>query len=190
MIPRFNASNWRWTGAPQGYASPITYSSASGGLVSLAPLGVGVTPWPRDAAGAVTVAALDEELTRVGLPPTKLLAEGASLGAVSAAAAQRILQARGCAIASNLTPALNGVYSMDPAAQQLITYEAGYIQVANKFTNGQATRNWTDAVGGLHTFTTAQFITFAEAMAQQVDIIRTALQANPVTVPGNGQTIP
>ena len=183
-------TNWCWEGTPSGYSSPIIYSSASVGIVASVPAGAGVTPWPRDAAGAVTVAALDEELTRIGLPPTGLLTAGMSLGAVSTAAAQLILQARGCAITSNLTPSLNGVYSTNAAAQQAITSEAVYIQVASKFSNGQATRGWPDAAGGLHTFTTTQFISFAEAMAQQVDAIAGALQANPVVVPNNQQTIP
>lgn len=97
---------------------------------------------------------------------------------------------------STSTPALNGVYAFDSQSAQNITSEALYIQVttaqgAAKFTNGQTTKPWPDTSGALHTFTTTQFITFAEAIAQFTDSVVTASQAagtptwpsGPITIP-------
>lgn len=95
----------------------------------------------------------------------------------------------GVEITSTGTPALNGTYAIDPASQQAITSEALYIQVttvqgAAKFTNGQTTKGWPDRSGTPHTFTTAQFITFAEGVAQYVDALATA-QAVALAPEGN-----
>jgi hypothetical protein len=92
------------------------------------------------------------------------------------------------------TPALDGVYSFDPVSSQNMTAEAVYIQAttaqgAAKFSNGQTTKPWPDAAGNLHTFTTSQFITLAEGLAQFADAVVTAAQngiafpAGPVQIP-------
>jgi hypothetical protein len=100
-----------------------------------------------------------------------------------------LLIAAGLQIASASTPALNGTYAIDPASQGQITGEALYIQVttgqgAARFTNGQATKAWIDASGGAHVFTTAQFISFAEAVAEYVDaVIAGSRPPQPVSIP-------
>jgi hypothetical protein len=76
----YTPSNWYWSGQPSGQSSPIIYSSASAAVVPstnsayVAWLAVPnfATPWPKDATGAVTTAALDDVLTAAGLPPTGL----------------------------------------------------------------------------------------------------------------------
>ncbi len=82
LIP--SLSDAYWTGKPTGYASTIVYGSARSGLVS-APdtdaaylawqaIGHAAWPWPVDASGATTIAALDAVLTSGNLPATGLLA--------------------------------------------------------------------------------------------------------------------
>jgi hypothetical protein len=88
----------------------------------------------------------------------------------------------GVQITSAATPALNGTYACNPAAQQAMSAEALYVQAttaggAGKFTNGQTTKGWPDASGALHTFTTVQFVSLAEAIAQYLDALATALAA-------------
>ena len=91
------------------------------------------------------------------------------------------------------TTSLSGVYGFDPTSSQNMTAEAVYIQVttaqgAAKFTNGQTTKPWPDTSGNLHTFTTAQFIALAEALAQFADSVVTAQQTKaawptgPITI--------
>lgn len=88
------------------------------------------------------------------------------------------LLATGITITSTGTPALNGTYAVDPAAQSKITAEQVYIATTGKFTNGQTTRGWPDISGALHTFpSTAEFTAFAEACAQLVDAVLAAQEA-------------
>lgn len=87
-------------------------------------------------------------------------------------------------------PSLNGVYAFDPQSTRNITAETVFIgetqQQGNAtFTNGQVTRGWPDVNGTLHTFTIAEFIAFAEALAAYVDSVIAAGQ----TAAANG-TIP
>jgi hypothetical protein len=94
--------------------------------------------------------------------------------------------AAGCAIQSAGTPTLNGTYAIDDAARANITAEALYIQATQaqgqaKFTNGQATKAWPDKTGARHEFTTAQFIDFAEKIAEFYDAFLAALDASMTT---------
>lgn len=103
-------------------------------------------------------------------------------------------------VRSSSTPALNGLYSIVPSMQAQITAESVYIQATGlqgsaKFTNGQATKMWPDSSGAYHTFTTVQFILFAEAVAEYVDALLTALATaqattHPLVVPPQPVTIP
>jgi hypothetical protein len=77
----YNPANWYWAGQPVGQSSVIIYSSSQNAVVTadnaayvafLAVPGNSATPWPKDETGKITVAALDAELVRVGLPPTIL----------------------------------------------------------------------------------------------------------------------
>lgn len=76
--PFQDLANWYWLGTPSGYGSPILYSTASNGLVSLTnatylawvAAGGTANPWPP--IGAPTTAGLDALLESVGLPATGL----------------------------------------------------------------------------------------------------------------------
>jgi hypothetical protein len=109
-------------------------------------------------------------LLDIGAPSGAAIAAGAtSLGGLTPVDKIAVVTVMGCAITSTATPALNGTYAIDPPSQQAITSEVLYVQVtasqgAAKFTNGQTTKGWPDATGAPHTFTTAQFVAFAEGV--------------------------
>ncbi|HZQ01423.1 MAG TPA: hypothetical protein VFB13_17895 [Reyranella sp.] len=84
--------------------------------------------------------------------------------------------AAGLAVTSSGTPALNATYALDRDALFNITSEQVYIATKGTFTNGGATRAWLDAAGTPHVFpSVAAFTAFAEAVAQYVDSLNTAL---------------
>ena len=107
----------------------------------------------------------------------------------------------GVQIQSTSTSSLNGTYAIDQVSQQNITAEALYIRTTAliasggaTFTTGTSTAAWTDAVGVPHTFTTAEFTSFAEAVARYIRALQTALAlaqageawsapSQPVTIP-------
>jgi hypothetical protein len=79
-LPSIN--NMFWIGQPSGQSKPIIYSSAKGAVttendpdyVAYLAQYFAATPWPKDATGAITAAALDDVLTSYGLPVTGLAA--------------------------------------------------------------------------------------------------------------------
>lgn len=99
----------------------------------------------------------------------------------------------GCQIVSTSTPTLNGTYALDDVARANITAEALYLQVtqgqgAAKFTNGQTMKDWPDLTGSGHSFTPAQFIPFAEAIANAYDALLAARDA--AMAPGGSWVAP
>jgi hypothetical protein len=126
-------------------------------------------------------------------------AAAASAAASAAAAAATKVMANqlptSVQVNSTSTPALSGIYAFDPTSSLNVTAESLYIQVTTKFTNGQTTKPWPDTSGALHTFTTAQFMAFAEALALFVDSVMTASQTaaqagQPPAWPSGPVTIP
>jgi len=92
--------------------------------------------------------------------------------------AYSVAVAVGVAIVSTGTPSLNGAYALDQASLGRIAAEQTYIATTGKFTNGQTTRAWPDLSGAPHVFpSTAEFVAFAEAVAQYDDALLTALAA-------------
>jgi hypothetical protein len=115
-------------------------------------------------------------------PPTSAQLTAAFSGYAAAATAQAGQVAfsaaivAGVQIASTGTPALNGTYALNDTSLARINAEAQYIDNKGTFSNGQATRNWPDQSGALHLFpSTAEFIAFAETVAQYFDALETAL---------------
>ncbi len=100
-MPRCNPASWFWLGQPAGHAAPVVYSSAARALVpetdagyqEFVAAGGRATPWPRDEAGDVTIAALDETLALAGQPRTGLapLAGAELKSAVDGECKRRIL---------------------------------------------------------------------------------------------------
>jgi hypothetical protein len=75
----YNPANWYWAGEPDGRSAPIIYSATQGKVVAATDAAYEAwaatnapTPWPKDATGVVTAAALDEVLVAAGLPATGL----------------------------------------------------------------------------------------------------------------------
>jgi len=76
----YNPADWFWAGEPDSRTSEIIYSSSAGKVVpaddavyvAWSDAGNSATPWPKDATGAVTSAALDDILIAAGLPATGL----------------------------------------------------------------------------------------------------------------------
>lgn len=103
--------------------------------------------------------------------------------------AATMLQA-GCQIASTATPALNGTYACDPAAQQKIQATALYIQVNGKFPAGKTSMPWLDAGGAIHTFaTTGEFLAFATAIGDYVTELEMVMLGQSTTLPTQPVTI-
>ena len=96
----------------------------------------------------------------------------------------------GLAITSTSTPALNGTYPVNAPAQAQISAEVTAILLNGTFADGAATVVWFDTSNAQHTFTAAQFKTFASAVAAYVSgwmkfaagIVTTA-PTQPVTIP-------
>jgi hypothetical protein len=76
--------------------------------------------------------------------------------------------AAGCRISSAATPALNGTYAIDDAAQQTITGIAAGIAARNRVPGGGATFTYPDMAGTLHAFSAADFLDFATAVEDYV----------------------
>lgn len=111
----YNPSNWYWLGQPSGQSSPIIYSSAAGAVVPSNDsayiawsAGRSATAWPKDQAGAVTAAALDEVLTAAGLPITGLATPtAAQLQAAIFAKVASLLNASRPYTVAGVTPAIS-----------------------------------------------------------------------------------
>jgi hypothetical protein len=100
---QYSPADWFWIGQPVGQSSVIIYSSAAGAVVpptnaayeAFLAGGNAATPWPRDATGAVTTAALDAVLTAAFPPqpptglttPTQASLQASLVAAATAAAA-------------------------------------------------------------------------------------------------------
>jgi hypothetical protein len=180
MTSNYNPSNWYWL---VGNKPSQVFSSAVPGYVALNNATYDAwTAAGNKATNALSDGELTDVLAKAGLPTAVVAAAGVtSMGNVPASDALPAMLAAGCQITSTSTPALNGLYPIDPATAARITAEQVMIQVSGKFTNGQTTRAWYTATGTAPVFTTTQFTAFAEAVAGYVDGIFagvTAMAAN------------
>lgn len=101
------------------------------------------------------------------------------------------LMAAGLTITSTATPALNGTYDVDDAAQSNIVSEMLCIQVSGKFADGGTTLAWPDKAGTIHTFpSTADFTAFALAAAAFVANCSKVASGASTLLPLNTATIP
>lgn len=70
----------------------------------------------------------------------------------------------GVTVTSTATPALNGVYAVDPPSQANISGIATGIAARSRLPGGGSTFNYGDISGGQHAFASADFLNFADAV--------------------------
>lgn len=104
----------------------------------------------------------------------------------------QILLNQGLAITSTATPALNGTYLVNDLAGEGIQAEVNALWISNSetFADGTASLDWPDRAGTGHTFTVAQFKTFANACALFVAQCVQYSAGLTTTAPANTATIP
>lgn len=93
-------------------------------------------------------------------------------------------------ISSTSAPALNGTYGLGPLESAGMQGEVNAIVLDNTFADGSAALNWPDTKGTGHSFTVAQFKSFATAIAlyraervQYCAGVVTTAPSNAVTIP-------
>lgn len=98
--------------------------------------------------------------------------------------------AAGCAIVSSATPDLAGTYALDPAARANIAAEAQFISTFSEFTTQQPTLPWFDLAGTPHEFAeTADFLSFAKAMAVYFTALNVAAASGQTPIPWPAQPV-
>jgi hypothetical protein len=186
MLKTYNPAAWFWT---VGNKPGVVFSSAAPGYIQ--PTDASLVSWLAEGSMPTPILCdgeLCDVLIKAEVGASAAIAAGAtSFGGLSASDATAVILAMGCAVVSTATPALNATYAIDTVSQGQITSESLYIQVtsgqgAAKFTNGQITKPWPDVAGAPHTFSTTQFIAFAEAVAQYVDGLQTGAASQPMTI--------
>ena len=103
----------------------------------------------------------------------------------AAQAAGQATLAAGLTIKSTAYPALDGTYSVTPAATGNISSVELYIEVHQTFPGGATTMPWLDAAGAPHVFpSVAEFQAFATAAADFVAAVSLGQSyAQPATIP-------
>jgi hypothetical protein len=153
------------------------YVDASGQFLG----GFGDGAKPPSGATEVTTAPPSGDYTWSGkkwVAPTPTLADQAAAAIAS-----------GLAITSTATPALDGTYACDDAAQARINRVSVYLQVNGSFPGGASTIVWVDATGAQHTFTEAQFKTFTAAIGTYVAALDDVILGIITTMPSATATI-
>ncbi len=99
----------------------------------------------------------------------------------------------GIKITSSGTPALSATYACDATWQAYINAEVVSLLLNGAFSNGQATKDWPDIVGGSHVFDATHFKDFATKTAAYVDAMlatkRILLAGTPTDWPVSIYTI-
>jgi hypothetical protein len=172
-------------------AEQLYFNSATGQQYAFDP-SVTVTP---NATGGFTFTAADGEVLPESSITTMVSGTAPVVAPILTLAEQgAALIADGLTITSTGTPALNGVYNIQPGVpfgQEQIAQEAQFITTFSKFTNGTTTAlSWPLMNGTLITFTaTQQFLNFSEQAAEFVAAVEVAVEANSA-LPEASATIP
>ena len=93
------------------------------------------------------------------------------------------------AITSTSTASLSGNYTVTQADQNHIAAEIQSIMLTNTFADGTTTVSWPDSTGVLHTFTIAEFKTFAMALGSFVAACYKCITGATTTLPNTALTI-
>jgi hypothetical protein len=95
----------------------------------------------------------------------------------------------GLQIASTATPALNGVYAIDPLSQADIVALETSLNAGKSFPGGVATFNYPDMSGAMHAFTETNFTNFAAAVRDYVYAIKSVIGGASTTLPTSTSNI-
>ena len=112
-------------------------------------------------------------------PPAPTLAQQAAAAIIA-----------GLTITSTSAAALDGTYAVDASAQQHVMAEITSIMLNGTFADGSATVDWLDVEGASHTFTVAQFKTFATAISAYVAALTKCMLGQLAALPAATVTIP
>ena len=93
------------------------------------------------------------------------------------------------AITSTSTTSLSGDYTVTQADQNHLMAEIQSIMLNNTFADGASTVSWPDSSGNLHTFTIAEFKTFAMALGSFVAACYKCITGATTTLPHTTLTI-
>ena len=93
------------------------------------------------------------------------------------------------AITSTSTTSLSGDYTVTQADQNHLMAEIQSIMLNNTFADGASTVSWPDSSGNLHTFTIAEFKTFAMALGSFVAACYKCITGATTTLPPTTLTI-
>jgi hypothetical protein len=88
-----------------------------------------------------------------------------------------VLQAAGVQVTSTSTPALNGAYPIDPAAQSIMSAIAAGVAAGKGLPSGTSTFAYPNSAGAEVTFTADQFTNFAAACEAYLYAFNQALAA-------------
>jgi hypothetical protein len=176
----YDPANWYWSGQPTGQSSTIIYSSSSGSVVAANDTAYvawqavlsfphnAPSPWPNDATGEITFAALDAVLERAGLPPTGLAAPTQMSLLTYANAKQWALATGGYTVTVNSAPL---IFPTDVVSMGLITGKAARLAQPNP----PASFAWQTPTGFV-TVAAADFIAVATQIADFVQSTFDALE--------------
>ena len=97
--------------------------------------------------------------------------------------------ATGLKIASTSTPALNGVYAVDPVSQADIVAIETSLNAGKGFPGGGTTMTYLDVSRVPHTFSEANLTNFAAAVRDYVYALKSVMAGSSMTLPAASTTI-
>lgn len=110
--------------------------------------------------------------------------------ALSPARQAEALVARGCAVVSAATPALDGTYPLDATHLAWLTSLVAGVSASEGLPGGAGTVAFPDVTGALHSFTAAQLVAFAAALRDVFYAAQMVLNGSSTTLPAQPATIP
>lgn len=161
----------------------------SAGVITSSYAGVAALSPPWVTLTAAEYAAIVPGASWVGgdvVPPAAVTLTAAQTLALQAQAAL----SNGLAVTSTATSTLNGTYAVDDTAQNHVMAEITSIMLDGTFADGTTSVAWIDTAGGSHTFTVAQFKTFASALSSYVANLTKCMLGQITTLPSATATIP
>ncbi len=180
------------TFAQMGFAPTVTAASATpatdGYFGTLCGMPYGIHPTATPTAYAALLVAI--AASAVTIEP--YVAPAAPTAAQLSATAYAEFITNGLTVTSTGTPALNGVYGLDPQTQSDLAVEAQFISTFGEFTNGGTVAlQWPLQNATLVSFpTTTEFLALAKVSGQKVAAAKLAMGQASAAMPAATATIP